>query len=96
MEAQYRSLRYLIDAFAAFVPFSRRDKIPGLPCFPAIADGTISLCGGGMKVVVLAICFAMGPFSDAHSIFKPCCCQGAASDELLFVGANMTSMRNSK
>lgn len=61
-EAQDKIISYLIDAFADFIPFSRRDKIPDLPCFPAIADGTISLCGGYMRVV-LTISFAIGPLS---------------------------------
>jgi hypothetical protein len=86
---------YLMVAFASFLAFPCRDNIPGLTCCPAIIDGTTGLCGGGTTTAVTS-CFATEPLSEVHSIFKPCCCQGATSDDLLFVGANMTSMRNSK
>jgi hypothetical protein len=88
-------LSNLMDALVGLLAFPCRDNIPDLTRCPAMADGTISLCGGGITTAVTS-CFATGSLIEAHSIFKPCCCQGGTSDELLFVGANMTSMRNSK
>lgn len=75
--------------------FLRPDNIPGLVPCPATADGNRVLCGRGISAAV-TICFVTGSSSDFHSIFNPCCCQGARSKGLLFAGANITSMRNSK
>jgi hypothetical protein len=86
---------YLMDALAGLSTLLCPGNIAGFILCPAIADGKISLCGGGITSVATS-CFATGASSGVHSIFSPCCCQGAARDGLLFFAANMTRMRNSK
>jgi hypothetical protein len=44
---------YLMDALTGLSAFLCPANIPGFDRCPAIADGKINLCGGGMRAVVM-------------------------------------------
>lgn len=94
-DTESKVMGYLKGARGGLLAFLCLDNIPDLIRCPAIADGKSGFCVDDMSAVA-TILLASGSSSAAHSIFKPCCCQGAARGELLFAGANIASMRNSK